>query len=177
MNEHSGSGGKRAPQGPASWTPERPQRRGAAPSSLADVLVGAQAFLAEKSGTAIPREEWKAIVGDRIAGRTRVGKNWKGTLTIKVASSAWSNELSLLKSDILHKLQRAGRDIHDLKFRVDKIASAPRPRKTHAFKSAPQIPQPIELPPALLARLQTVEDPNLRAAIAEAARASLSPKK
>jgi len=176
MNERRAPS-KPSPRQTAAWTPTRPQRRGADPASLGDVLVGAQAFLAERSGSAIPRDEWRSIVGPRIAARTRVGKVWKGTLTIKVASSAWSNELSLLKPELLAKLRRAGRDIDDLRFRVDKIQTNTTPQNRYLKNQSLLIPKQTELSPELLAKLQKVEDPNLRAAIAEAARWSMREKK
>jgi hypothetical protein len=162
-------GGKNAP---SAWIPERPDRRGAAPAKLSEVLVGAEDFMAKRSGAAIPRAEWTTIVGSRIAARTRVGKIWKGVLTIKVASSSWSNELSFLKPDLIRKLQRAGHDVVDLRFSVDKIQSnSPHPRR--GPRSAPStFPQEPALPEELLRRLEKVDDPNLRAAIAEAAKAS-----
>lgn len=119
----------------------------------------------------MPRAEWVSIVGPRIAGRTRLGKIYKGVLTIKVASSSWSNELSFLKSELLVKLRRAGHDIVDLRFSVDKIENVEkRPqRRGTPVQATSQTPLPREL----LERLEQVDDPNLRAAIAEAARASL----
>ena len=160
------------------WIPKRPDRRGSPPAKLGDVLVGADNFVAKQMGQAIAREEWRAIVGDRIANRTRVGKKWKSTLTVQVASSAWSSELSFLKVDLLRKLQRAGHDITDLRFQVDHFAASSAPAQKQASRRfAPQQIQQNELPPDLLRRLQEVDDPNLRAAIAEAATWSLRKKK
>lgn len=162
---------------PVTWIPKRPDKRGRPPARLGDVLVGADSFVAKQTGQAIPREEWRAIVGDRIANRTRVGKKWKTTLTIQVASSAWSSELSFLKSDLLRKLQRAGHEITELRFKVDQLAasSAPAQAQTRG-RFAPQAPTQSPLPAELQKRLQEVDDPNLRAAIAEAASWSLNRK-
>ncbi len=121
----------------------------------------------------MPRDEWRAIVGSRIASRTRVARLSKGVLTIQVASSAWSSELSFLKPELLRKLQSAGHDIFELRFVVDKFEAPPRPR--HPFLKQP--PTPAALPPDLEARLKDIEDPNLRAAIREAAELSLAPRK
>src|SRR5690606_13507804 len=97
----------------------------------------------------------------------------RGTLTIKVASSAWSNELSFLKPNLIAKLGRAGHDINDIRFVVDNITEAisARPGRPGTRAAAA-----ISLPPELISRLEKVEDPNLRAAIAAAARASLGQK-
>ena len=158
---------------PSAWIPERPDRRGAAPAKLSEVLVGAEAYMAKRSGAALPRAEWTSIVGPRIAGRTRVGRLWKGVLTIKVASSSWSNELSFLKPDLLRKLQRAGHDVIDLRFSVDKIDSNQLPQRRGPRVASPPAPQDATLPEDLIRKLEKVDDPNLRAAIAEAARQSL----
>jgi hypothetical protein len=97
-------------------------------------------------------------------------------LTLKVASSAWSNELSLLKPTILSKLQLAGRDVTDIRFKVENFES---PEKGGWRASKPGPHQPMknsELPGELQTRLNAIEDPNLRAAISEAARWSLGQK-
>lgn len=156
--------------GGSGWTPDRPERRGAAPALVGDVLVGTQEFIAQRTGAVMSHEEWRRIVGPKVAGRSRVGGLSRGTLTIKVASSAWSNELSFLRSDIIERLALAGYEVSALRFRVDpnpfqeKAAPPTRPRFA---------PQRQELPPELEQRLQQIEDPNLRAAIREAASWSL----
>src|SRR5690606_30572349 len=106
------------------WIPTRHYPRRAAPALLGEVLVGAEDILSRRSGAAMPRSEWTKIVGARIAARTRVGGLRRGTLTIKVASSAWSNELSFLKPNLIAKLGRAGHDINDIRFVVDNITEA-----------------------------------------------------
>lgn len=142
---------------------------------LADVLVGTEEIFAQRSGSAIRRAEWTSIVGPRIAGRTRVGKLQKGILTVKVASSSWSNELSFLKGQLIEKLKAAGYEVSDLRFRVDQIADDVAQKKSHPMARRQRSPaDEAPLPDALLERLKSVEDPNLRAVIAEAARASLA---
>jgi len=154
---------------PPAWIPHRPDPRGDTPARLGELLVGAETFIAQKSGSAIPREEWRRLVGARIANRTRVGRLNRGVLTLYVATSAWSNELNFLKQELIAKLCSQGREVSDLRLLVDQIESKEQGRGP-VFRQA----QPAaELPPALLARLQSVDDPNLRAAIAQAARHSL----
>jgi len=154
---------------PRAWIPHRPDQRGNAPARLGELLVGAETFIAQKSGSAIPREEWRSLVGARIANRTRVGRLHRGVLTLYVATSAWSNELTFLKSELVIKLRSLGYEISDLRLRVDQLEQK-EPRRGQVFQ---KLQPAAELPPALLARLQAVDDPNLRAAIAEAARHSL----
>lgn len=163
---------------PNAWVPSRPDPRGAAPATLADVLVGTEEIFAQRSGSAIRRAEWTSIVGPRISARTRVGKLQKGILTVKVASSSWSNELSFLKGQLIEKLKRAGHEVNDLRFRVDQIADDLAQKKNHpmARRPGPQAAD-VPLPDELLERLKTVDDLNLRAVIAEAARASFASNK
>jgi hypothetical protein len=138
---------------------------------LGEVLVGTQEQLAQRGGNAIRRDEWRGIVGARIVGRTRVGRLYRGVLTVKVASSAWSNELSLLKSELIAKLRLAGHDISDLRFRVEEFTG---PTKATRGGQNRSLLQTRVLPEELEASLRKVEDPNLRAAIREAASWSLS---
>jgi Dna[CI] antecedent, DciA len=157
----------------SAWIPTRPDPRGAAPARIGELLVGAEAFMAQKTGAAIPREEWRALVGPRIANRTRVGRLYRGVLTIYVATSAWGSELSFLKDELIAKLQNSSRTISNLKFVVEQL----QPERHRRAPSLPDQHSLPELPDELIARLQLVEDPNLRAAIASAARHSLGRSK
>lgn len=61
-------------------------------------------------------QHWSAAVGARIADRTLPHAFARGVLTVKVASSAWQNELTFLKEDIIARLnellgQRLVRDL------------------------------------------------------------------
>ncbi|HSC85761.1 MAG TPA: DUF721 domain-containing protein [Polyangiaceae bacterium] len=159
-----------APAQSSAWVPETPRGRGAAPLSLGQVLVGAQAFVAQQTGAAMTQDQWRAVVGERIARHTRVGRLDAGVLQIKVSSSSWCAELAFLKSELLEKLRRAGREVKDLRFVVSQGAAQPKPAR--ARRVEPVMPA-IELPAELVARLEKVTDPNLRAAIAEAALHSL----
>lgn len=148
------------------WTPDRPGRRGAAPALLSEVLVGTQEFIAQKTGALMSHEEWRRVVGPKVASRSRLGGLVRGTLTIKVASSAWSNELSFLRMDIIERLALAGHEVKALRFRVD-----PNPFNDQSAQ-APREKVVVErrtLPAELEERLRQIEDPNLRGAIREAA--------
>lgn len=156
---------------PSSWTPDRPPGRGSAPATLGEVLVGARDFAHQRSGAAIPRDAWRSVVGERIAGRTRVGKLYKGQLTVKVASSAWSSELTFLKQQLIEKLTKAGYEVDDLRFVVDRWA---REKPARSSLAKPGSPHLAPLPAELEARLAMIDDPNLRSAVTEAARHSLA---
>ncbi len=157
----------------SSWIPDRPDPRGAAPARLGELLVGVESFMAQKTGSAMGREEWRSLVGPKIANRTRVGRLHRGVLTLYVATAAWSTELSFLKAELVRKLNASGREVKNLRFVVDQIA----PPKARPYQKVTENSPVQELPAELVARLQAVEDPNLRAAIAQAARHSLSKPK
>lgn len=159
---------------PRAWKADTPKGRGAAPLSLGQVLVGAQAFVAQQTGAFMTQDQWRAVVGERIAKNTRVGRLTNGALQIKVSSSAWCAELSFLKPDLLEKLSRAGRDVADLKF----VNEGQKKRvRVHQKAPSPELLEVVVLPPELEARLLRVDDPNLRAAIADAALHSLRAQK
>ncbi|HEY6727363.1 MAG TPA: DUF721 domain-containing protein, partial [Polyangiaceae bacterium] len=138
-----------------------------APTPLAELLDAAQSETARRAGAAFTPSLWRAAVGARIAERTRVGALVRGTLTIYAASSTWANELTFLTTDIIARLKAAGVDVHTLKFRIKDLGAPPDSKAPRA--SAPRAPAKAPLPPELLERLAQVEDPELRAAIAEAA--------
>lgn len=179
----SGTGGKAGPT--KGWTPALPEIA-SRPARIGEVLVDAHDSMIKRSGVALGHETWSAIVGDRIAARTRVASLSKGFLTIRVASSAWGTELSFLESDLLKRFAEVGLDVRKMRFQVDAEigvrpstrpgARAPRPSPTaHADFSGSR--ENMALPPELLARLATIEDPALRSSIAHAARSTLVPER
>jgi hypothetical protein len=115
----------------------------------------------------IERELWTHVVGYRIAERAQPVQAQAGVLTIQVASAVWAQELSLLSSDILQRLKKAGFDFKSLRFRV--VQAARKPVQARVVPKAP----PAPLPEDLNARLADLEDDALRATIAEAAGLSL----
>ena len=62
--------------------------------------------------------QWESLVGEHIANAASAVKIVKGVLFIKVRSSAWRNELSLRKDEIVNTLNNAlGREIvKDIRF-------------------------------------------------------------
>jgi len=49
-------------------------------------------------------ERWPDVVGERIAGVTRARAVSSGTLFVEVRSSAWMNELNLMRHELLRRL-------------------------------------------------------------------------
>jgi len=49
---------------------------------------------------------WPAVVGERLAARTRPMKMEKGVLTVAVATSAWLNELNFMRGDLVARINQ-----------------------------------------------------------------------
>jgi hypothetical protein len=143
------------------------RRRSQEPTPLGNLLQTARASSARAAKVVIEREIWVHVVGYRIAERAQPVQAQAGVLTIQVASAVWAQELSLLSSDILQGLKKAGFDFKSLRFRV--VQTARKPVQARVVESAPRAPLPADLN----ARLEGLEDDALRATIAEAAGLSL----
>ena len=143
--------------------PRKPQR----PASLGELLAGSRA-LGKRAGR-VDRDTWLRAVGGRVAARSEPERVHNGELWVKVASSVWSQELSLLAPIIVDRLQAAGVRVTGLRFRVAEVSAAKAPDAGEVVPAPPRAP----LPEALKERLQTIEDAELRAAIAEAASYSM----
>ncbi|HEY4106054.1 MAG TPA: DUF721 domain-containing protein, partial [Polyangiaceae bacterium] len=134
------------------------------PASLGSLLASSRETAARLAGTAIDREQWRRVVGERIAARTEPGPKRGRELTVFVASASWAQELSLLVNEIVTRLRAVNVQVDTVRFRVREIAPplrdplAPRP----AARKAP-------LPPKLTERLNEIDDQELRDAIGEAA--------
>ena len=83
--------------------------RGTPPSRLSDALGSwlSKAGLARRIDQVRAIEQWPEAVGPQIAAVTRAEQvNAEGTLWVRVTSSAWANELSLMAPRILAKLNQ-----------------------------------------------------------------------
>jgi hypothetical protein len=74
---------------------------------------------------------WPDVVGEMLAARTRPLHVNRGTLVVAVASSAWAQQLSLLKPQLIAKLaERVGPNvIRDLRWRTGPQESLPGPEE------------------------------------------------
>ncbi len=159
MTRHGGNGGGGTRGG-----------RGRGPELLGALLADARARAARSAEPGrIDAELWRRAVGPRISDRTRPGRLERGTLLVRVASAVWAQELSLLSDDLIGRLRASGLAVDTLRFRVERLE--PRPRVVAPRAPAPP---PAPLPADLESRLAEVDDPELRAAIAQAAGYSLA---
>jgi predicted nucleic acid-binding Zn ribbon protein len=139
------------------------------PEHIRSLLGRAQREAARAAGTGpVDREMWRQVVGERIANRTMVDRLEAGVLEVRVASSVWAQELSLLSAEMITRLKQHRVQVRRIRFKVGAV-----PAMDTAEPLAPP-PQPVVLPEALKSRLAAVDDPELAAAIAEAARYSLA---
>ena len=87
------------------------QARKGKPTKLADALAGylKAEGLAERLGQAEVVNAWTALVGERIAeAAAPESVTADGTMFVRVKSSAWRQELSLMTPDVLARIN-AGR--------------------------------------------------------------------
>ena len=134
------------------------------PAALGSLLTSSREAAARFAGTAIDREQWRRIVGERIAARTEPGAKRGRELTVNVASASWAQELSLLMNEIVVRIRAAGFGVDTIRFRVKEIA--PPVRDAAALKPTYR---KAELPNTLTQKLDGIEDSELRDAIGEAA--------
>jgi hypothetical protein len=134
------------------------------PAALGSLLASSREAAARFAGTAVDREQWRRVVGERIAARTEPGAKRGRELTVHVASASWAQELSLLVSEIVTRLKAAGIGVDTVRFRVKEIAAPTR--DPAALKP---VYRKAALPAPLNKQLEGIEDTELRDAIGEAA--------
>lgn len=112
--------------------------------------------------------DWRRAVGDRLAQKTHPERIADGILTVRVPSSTWAQELSMLSEVVLERLGAAGHRVQKLRFQVGTGRVTPDPPVT--------VVRRVPLPASLAATLAGIDDPELRDAIAEAASLNLARK-
>src|SRR5438132_11053368 len=95
--------------------PRRPKLR--MPETLEGVIgrAGENRFAPRRPPIALA--VWVAAVGLRVAERARPVDIQNGALIVRVATSVWANELSLLQTSILERLRAEGVEVRELRFR------------------------------------------------------------
>lgn len=114
---------------------------------------------------------WRDAVGARIADRAQPISLVDGVLLLRVASSVWSHELSMLSEELCTRLRARGIAVTRLRFRVGEAPLAQRTVEPRISRSVPAV---RALPQELARSLGGVEDEALRSAIARAAAANLA---
>ncbi|MGQ0703246.1 MAG: DciA family protein [Gemmatimonadales bacterium] len=108
--------------------PARPEKRGGKPVPVGQALSRwlKTSGLGKRLELAGAVDRWVAAVGPQIAAVTRAELvNPHGTLWVRVLSSAWANELSLMTPRILAQLNQgvstAGR-VREIRWMVGRIS-------------------------------------------------------
>jgi hypothetical protein len=120
---------------------------------------------------------WPAAVGETVARQAwplRIGRD--GTLNVATSSSTWAFELGRLSGEILERLSAQLADGAPKKMRFA-VGPLPEPGTPPASVSPPSDVPPtstLEEAAAADAAAAAIDDPDLRALVARAARASLA---
>ncbi len=149
----------------------RRSRKSAAPESLDAILLRAGENRFARLRPPIAIRVWRDAVGARIADKAKPISISGGVLLLRVSTSVWAHELSLLADEVTARLRERGIDVHQLRFHVGALPAVERPPERRVSKP---VPVPRELPPEVASGLGQIGDPNLRAAIARAAMANLA---
>ena len=148
-----------------------------APETLENVLERAGENRFAKRQLPVPLAHWRAAVGPRIADRARPIALERGVLVVKVVTSVWANELSMLAPQIIKKLAEstpngsAGIEVKSLRFRVGPLEVLEGIREVWTTR---RIPPPAPLAPDMMRSLANIEDTELRSMIERVARANLA---
>lgn len=140
------------------------------PEALEGILDRAGEARHSKRPAPIGAREWSDAVGPRVASRALPVALDRGVLTVKVVTSSWAQELSLLEPVVVDELRKRGHAVTRLRFRVGALPLPERPVERSRFA---KVPPPATLPVDLERAIAAIEDAALREAITAAARANL----
>ena len=143
----------------------------ARPEALSAILNRAGENRFARTREAIPGPLWRDAVGARIAERAYPISIEDGVLLLRVPSSVWANELSLLSDEVRARLKERGVTVRELRFRVGAMPPVERPPERRIART---VPTTREIPEELARVLAGVTDPELRAILEGAAGANLA---
>jgi len=113
--------------------------------------------------------DWRRAVGARLSDRTLPERVSDGVLTVRVPSSTWAQELSMLSQTVVERLREAGHPVERLRFNV-------APPSNTALVPVLQVGK-SSLPESLERSIARIEDEELRLALGDAAAYSLAREK
>ncbi|MCU0686075.1 MAG: DUF721 domain-containing protein [Polyangiaceae bacterium] len=114
---------------------------------------------------------WRRVVGMGVALRSRPLRVVRGTLWVRVASSSWAQELSLLQATIIDRLATYGVRVERVRFQVGEVGP---PNRAPRLEAPPPAAPKADLPEDLVRALAAVEDEELRRTLTEAAGLNLA---
>ena len=151
--------------------PRRARDPLAVPEPLAAILDRAGESRFCRAQIAVAPAVWRDAVGARIAERVRPISIFGETLLLRVPSSVWAHEISLLSAELCARLRVRGVEVRELRFRVGDTPPPDRPPQRRACRT---VPSTSAIPDEVRRSLALVEDDGLRASIARAAAANLA---
>jgi len=149
----------------------RSRQRLVAPEAMEAILDRAGESRFARARSPIALKVWRDAVGPRIADRARPVSLWNGVLLLRVPTSVWAHELSLLAGDVCTRLRDRGIDARELRFRVGALEAVDRPPERRVARA---VPTSFAIPPEVARALDHLGDDSLRAAIERAAAANLA---
>jgi Dna[CI] antecedent DciA-like protein len=149
----------------------RSRERLAAPEPLDAILLRAGQSRFARVCRPISTKLWHSAVGARIAEHALPLSLDEGTLVLRVPSSVWAHELSLLAEELCTRLRVHGINVRALRFRVGQLLPLERPPERCTVRT---VPTDRGIPPEVAPALQGIGDGSLRGAVARAASANLA---
>lgn len=141
------------------------------PEAMEAILDRAGETRFARARAPIALKVWRDAVGARIAERARPLLLWDGVLLLRVPSSVWAHELSLLAGEVCARLRDRGVEARELRFRVGALDAVERPPERRVSRA---VPTTFAVPPEVAHALDAVDDDGLRACIERAAAANLA---
>jgi hypothetical protein len=149
----------------------RPRKSAPEPESLGAILGRAGENRFARLRPPIAPGVWRDAVGARIAERAQPVSLTTGVLLLRVATSVWAHELSLLSDVLCLRLRERGVHVRELRFHVGAIPALERPPER---RRARVVPVAQEMPAALALLVAQIDDAPLREAVARAATTNLA---
>ena len=149
--------------------------RGLAPASNAvDGFFQSQELLAALRPH-LAKARWAEVVGPQVANVTQVEAVRDGVLVVRVKNSVWANELTLLKDDMVRRLNLAlgGRILTDIHFKASGLARVKKapvkpPEQTPTDTELARIALSAEARARVQASTRGIADPALRQRVQQA---------
>src|SRR5580704_2250913 len=110
-----------------------------APEPLRAILARAGENRFARTREAIPAGLWRDAVGARIAERAMPISLESGVLLLRVPSSVWANELSLLSDEVCARLRERDVPARELRFRVGAVPTVERPAERRVTRAVPAV--------------------------------------
>lgn len=121
--------------------------------------------------TNIDETTWRQVVGPTVARRALPLKLQAGLLTVRVATSAWAQQLSMMREELCRLLRERDYKVNDIKFSVGLVQP---PRRLIGGPIFVPYRHPVPLPRTLEHAIAQIPDPVLRLTLARAASANLA---